>query len=648
MLSSAIALNSSSILFLIGLLVVMAYGWHRLRIHLAAIPREVNRLAFELAETANFQPKSERLRARVTKIVTESIGPQALNFEPDGSAAARFTRSVGLYWLFVGPNSQGMRFEFAGARTRATYSWIMQLNEATAAHVNARYEELMQAAVAYFTTPDPPRELAEVLNRSISEVTHLTCSLIARYVLLCNATKGKRRQRLASMGFDASRTMTIRFGYDQWIATILGVIVLSASIMVFMPGTLPLSGGHILQISITFGLSIGFAVIGAVMVAQRFMARHEGETNAYPPMAELTAAALIVAGLSVALRIVTPLVPALIQGSNSALSDVVAQFAERWPGVLIPFACTISLGLLCIYLGARPWSQIRVATLGALGNGLAFMAAALVVAWMLSDDLLAQFYWHPDHARALLVITSGLIGLAIGAMVLAAFKRSERARHYDTELAAESARSPGFAALLAGEELDPAATLKSDVAARNYGGYSRALVADLEGRYVCFRPTFGHGGVINAYLIDLRWDEAASCLTFEEMNREDAGHTEQGRVYIPDGRPFISLVTVARGAIRLITVSRPALGESARGLIMTLSNPSGMHFTPASAPIVLKRVADKIPQLGFIQAGAPDYEAYRQELETVTPAFGFFASSPRSRLVTTSEEARLSLASQKT
>jgi hypothetical protein len=65
------------------------------------------------------------------------------------------------------------------------------------------------------------------------------------------------------------------------------------------------------------------------------------------------------------------------------------------------------------------------------------------------------------------------------------------------------------------------------------------------------------------------------------------------------------------------------------------------------APIVLKRVADKIPQLGFIRADAPDYEAYRQELETVTPAFGFFAS-PRSRLVTTSEEARLSLASQKT
>jgi hypothetical protein len=52
---------------------------------------------------------------------------------------------------------------------------------------------------------------------------------------------------------------------------------------------------------------------------------------------------------------------------------------------------------------------------------------------------------------------------------------------------------------------------------------------------------------------------------------------------------------------------------------MTLSNPSGMNFTPAGAPIVLKRVADKIPQLGFIRPDAPDYEFYRQELEAVAP-----------------------------
>jgi hypothetical protein len=68
---------------------------------------------------------------------------------------------------------------------------------------------------------------------------------------------------------------------------------------------------------------------------------------------------------------------------------------------------------------------------------------------------------------------------------------------------------------------------------------------------------------------------------------------------------------------------------------MTLSNPSGMHFTPASAPVVLRRILDRIPQLGFIRTDAPDYDSYRQELETVTPAFGFF--------VTAAADARLSV-----
>jgi len=43
-----------------------------------------------------------------------------------------------------------------------------------------------------------------VLNQSINEVAQLTCNLIARYVLYCDATKSKRFRRLSTMGFDAS------------------------------------------------------------------------------------------------------------------------------------------------------------------------------------------------------------------------------------------------------------------------------------------------------------------------------------------------------------------------------------------------------------------------------------------------------------
>ena len=257
-----------------------------------------------------------------------------------------------------------------------------------------------------------------MLNQSINEVAQLTCNLIARYVLYCDATKSKRFRRLSTMGSDASGAIWT-FGPDQWVTTIFAVIALSAGVMAFTPGMLQLTGGQILMISIPFGLSIGAAVIAAVWVAQRFLEQQDVEMSSYPPTAELTAAALIVAGFSAGLRIATPLVPALIQGSDSALWDALPQFAERWPGVIIPFACTISLGLLCIYLGARSSSNVRLALLGAVANGLAFMAAAVVVAWLLPDAVLMKFYKDLEYARLLILLNSGLIGVAIGFMAVA-------------------------------------------------------------------------------------------------------------------------------------------------------------------------------------------------------------------------------------
>jgi hypothetical protein len=110
----------------------------------------------------------------------------------------------------------------------------------------------------------------------------------------------------------------------------------------------------------------------------------------------------------------------------------------------------------------------------------------------------------------------------------------------------------------------------------------------------------------------------------------------------------MSLVTVERGAIRVIMVSRPVGQTSARGLMMTLSNPSGMQFTPVSAPIALMPIADGATQLGFIKLGSAEYASYCQELEAVMPD-GFFAvasGDPTRRETRSSkptEEARLTI-----
>ena len=592
----------------------------------AAIPHEADRLAIELAQGADFQ-STEKLRSQVTKIISENISPQALNFTRDGTLAARFTRAVALYNLFVGPRNSGTALEFTGSgSSRSAYVRIMQLGETVAARADARYEELIHTGLAFFTSSQPTRELKEALNCNIVEVSNLTCSLIARYVLFCERTHNGRLQRLAGMGFDARPTPS--FGPDQWATTILLVILLSVGMMLFMPGMRPIEMGKILTIAITFGVSIGFAVLGAIVVAQRFIERHEGDRLAFPPVAELILAALIVAGLSIAVRIGLPLVPALLQGGG--FQGVLDQFVERLPGVITPFACTISLGLLCSYLGSVNWRWYRVLGVGALGNGLALMGAGWLVGSMFGRTVLAQFYLHPEDAVRIIALSTGATGFVVGAVVLAMFNKSERVRKDTVGRAAQDQHTDiplRSVPSLAGDFEAP--LLPRPGAADDLGCYTRASVEALEGRYVCFRPAFSSADVINAYLMSVHWDETSSSLMFEERERVDAGHTQKGRVYIPDGRPFMSFVTVEKGAIRLIMVSRPESNEPGRGLITTLSNPGGAHFTPASAPIVLRRVVDQTPQLGFVRPGAPDYESYRRELEMVMPAFGFFAAALR-------------------
>jgi hypothetical protein len=414
--------------------------------------------------------------------------------------------------------------------------------------------------------------------------------------------------------------------------------------MAEMPGTKPLGAAQILTVAITYALSIGFAVMAAVVVAQRFIERHEGEKPAYPPFGELMVAALIVVGLCMVVRIAIPLVPALIEGNgaSAALHNVVDQFWLRFPAIITPFTCTISIGLLCSYVDLWNGNSLRVATIGAIGNGLAFLAAGFFVGRLLDPNVLAQFFYDPDHAKFIIPANSGITGAVIGFMVLAAFRKSEHARK-------DNAAHNLPDTVLRVDGLEPFVPSSSDSAAQDLGAYSRLNVEGLEGRYVCFRPSFTVADGISAYLVVVRWDEVESCLMFEEQGRADASHIQKGRIYIPDGCPFINLVTIEKGAIRLITVSRPEKQEPARGLIMTLSNPSGMHFTPASAPIVLRRVPGEIPQLGFIRPGSPNYNSYRRELETVMPAFGLLSmvsqptAEPEAGLSGSAEDVRLSV-----
>ena len=151
------------------------------------------------------------------------------------------------------------------------------------------------------------------------------------------------------------------------------------------------------------------------------------------------------------------------------------------------------------------------------------------------------------------------------------------------------------------------------------GGYSLAAISGVQGRYLCVRPNLGNAEEITAYLVVIRWDEKQSCLLFEEQSRPDPRHAQSGQVYVAFGTPFISLVTIDRGTVRVMTISQPDLEGLARGIISTLYNPQGTLLTPCSTPVVLRRLTDtETPQLGYLRLGMPGYDIYKKLINNVT------------------------------
>jgi hypothetical protein len=607
----------------------MDAGARQLCIQLAAIPAEAEQLAVELAH-GELQLSDRTLIENVSREITTNIGENALRLTSDATLASRFTRAVSLYWLFIMPDNAGIPVAFpSNLSGRSAYTRIMRLNEKTVEQSLALYNSLMENGLACFTSSKPTRQMEEALKKNIQDLSQMICRLIARYVLYLDVTESQRRKRLSTMGLNP-RDHSPAFGRDQWVASILSVIILFLFMSIILPSRQSFSQAF--MYSVLMAIQLGMAVIAGTVVAQRFIRRQEENTSQFPPLAELTVSALVVVGLCIVLRIGWPLVPVLLNTGSISLSQSLVQFSERWPFLLLPFMCTLSIGLTCAYLGRLSWSWIRLTLLGGLLNAAAFAAIALLIAQLLSEEFLHRLQEQPNAAKAILIGSSSAAGLVLGAIVLAIFPRSIRSTHVSgifdplhplllkTDAVARNGSAVETDSFVA-ERAGPRGALKE------LGGYSRSSVSDLEGRYVCCRPTFSNPAVINAYEIRIRWDDKRACLLFEERNRPDSIHCQAGQVYIPDGRPFMNLVTIDNGAVRVIMVTRPDHIDVGRGLILTLSNPGGVHFIPATAPVVLQRLDEKAsPQFGFVHADAPEYPMYLAQLSAVAPDFATFAS----------------------
>jgi lambda repressor-like predicted transcriptional regulator len=153
------------------------------------------------------------------------------------------------------------------------------------------------------------------------------------------------------------------------------------------------------------------------------------------------------------------------------------------------------------------------------------------------------------------------------------------------------------------------------VAPTYMGAYTKAAVDHYIGSYLTLRPAFAKPETIVAYRTDITWDPEWPSLLFEERDRPDVSYSHRGRLYIPSSSMFIHLVSLTKGAMRMVLVSQIDRDGEMRGLISTL-NKQRAQFMPVSAPIVyIKQTSFSASALGEHAVKSQHYAAYRKTLD---------------------------------
>ena len=155
----------------------------------------------------------------------------------------------------------------------------------------------------------------------------------------------------------------------------------------------------------------------------------------------------------------------------------------------------------------------------------------------------------------------------------------------------------------------------SEVAPVYMGAYTRAAVEDYVGSYLTLRPGFSGDGTVVAYRTDITWDPEWPSLLFQERDRPDAPYSHRGRLYVPPASMFIHLVSLTKGAMRMIVVSQLDRVGQMRGIITTL-NKQGVMLVPVSTPIVYRKLDGfEGIRLGEVAPAEAAYAGYRRLLD---------------------------------
>ena len=163
---------------------------------------------------------------------------------------------------------------------------------------------------------------------------------------------------------------------------------------------------------------------------------------------------------------------------------------------------------------------------------------------------------------------------------------------------------------------EPNGAVESRAAPEYMGAYTRAGVDHYIGSYLTLRPSFSVPDGIMAYRTDILWDDEWPSLLFQERDRPDKPFLHRGRVYIPTSSSYIHLVSLTKGAMRMVMISQLGPAGQMRGLITTLHKQRAA-FVPVSAPIAYVRREDFALELGELSAARAAAAGYGEIVDEV-------------------------------
>jgi len=154
----------------------------------------------------------------------------------------------------------------------------------------------------------------------------------------------------------------------------------------------------------------------------------------------------------------------------------------------------------------------------------------------------------------------------------------------------------------------------SEVAPLYMGAYTRAAVDHYIGSYLTLRTSFSRPDCIVAYRTDITWDPEWPSLLFQERDRPDAPYSHRGRLYVPSSSMFIHLVSLTKGAMRMIVVSQVDRFGEMRGIITTIHK-HGAMLVPVATPIVYAKRDSFDGNLGDVTPAHASYDAYKKLID---------------------------------